>query len=69
MIVSSCVINLVADKAAVFAAAHRLLEPGGELYFSDIYADPRVPPKLLENPVLHGKCLARALGEDGLACC
>lgn len=61
VIVSNCVINLVADKAAVFAAAHRLLKPGGELYFSDIYADRRVPAAMLEDPVLHGECLAGAL--------
>lgn len=61
VIVSNCVINLVADKAAVFAAAHRLLKPGGELYFSDVYADRRVPPALLDDPVLHGECLAGAL--------
>ena len=61
VIVSNCVINLVADKAAVFAAAHRLLKPGGELYFSDVYADRRVPAHLLDDPVLHGECLAGAL--------
>ena len=61
VIVSNCVINLVADKAAVFAAAHRLLKPGGELYFSDVYADRRVPRVLLDDPVLHGECLAGAL--------
>lgn len=61
LIVSNCVINLVADKAAVFRAAHRLLKPGGELYFSDIYADRRVPIALRHDPVLHGECLAGAL--------
>lgn len=61
VIVSNCVINLVADKAAVFAAAHRLLKPGGELYFSDVYADRRVPAHLLDDPVLHGECLSGAL--------
>ena len=61
VIVSNCVINLVADKSAVFAAAHRLLKPGGELYFSDVYADRRVPAALLNDPVLHGECLAGAL--------
>ncbi len=39
VIVSNCVINLVADKRAVFEAAHRLLKPGGELYFSDVYSE------------------------------
>ncbi|WP_419729655.1 methyltransferase domain-containing protein [Lichenicola sp.] len=61
VIVSNCVINLVADKAAVFAAAYRLLKPGGELYFSDVYADRRVSPALLADPVLHGECLSGAL--------
>lgn len=61
VIVSNCVINLVADKQAVFAAAHRLLKPGGELYFSDVYADRRVPEALRTDPVLHGECLAGAL--------
>ncbi|NJC05398.1 SAM-dependent methyltransferase [Sphingomonas kaistensis] len=61
VIVSNCVINLVADKASVFRAAHRLLKPGGELYFSDVYADRRVAPALLADPVLHGECLAGAL--------
>lgn len=61
VIVSNCVINLVADKAAVFAAAHLLLKTGGELYFSDVYADRRVPARLLADPVLHGECLSGAL--------
>lgn len=61
VIVSNCVINLVADKHAVFAAAHRLLKPGGELYFSDVYSERRVPEALRSDPVLHGECLSGAL--------
>lgn len=61
VIVSNCVINLVADKQAVFDAAFRLLKPGGELYFSDVYADRRVPAHLRSDPVLHGECLGGAL--------
>jgi arsenite methyltransferase len=61
VIVSNCVINLVADKGAVFRAAYNLLKPGGELYFSDVYADRRVPTHLLDDPVLHGECLSGAL--------
>jgi len=61
VIVSNCVINLVADKPAVFDAALRLLKPGGEMYFSDVYADRRVPGHLLDDPVLHGECLSGAL--------
>lgn len=61
IIISNCVINLVADKEAVFRAAHALLKPGGEMYFSDVYSDRRVPAKLLTDPVLHGECLSGAL--------
>ena len=61
LVVSNCVINLVSDKDAVFRAANRLLKPGGELYFADVYADRRVPSALLADPVLHGECLAGAL--------
>ena len=61
VIVSNCVINLVADKRAVFEAAHRLLKPGGELYFSDVYSERRVPENLRDDPVLHGECLSGAL--------
>jgi SAM-dependent methyltransferase len=61
VIVSNCVINLSPDKPAVLREAYRLLKPGGELYFSDVYADRRVPAELLEDPVLYGECLSGAL--------
>jgi len=61
IIVSNCVINLSPDKPAVLREAFRLLKPGGELYFSDVYADRRVPTELLDDPVLYGECLSGAL--------
>lgn len=61
IIVSNCVINLSPDKAAVLREAHRLLKPGGELYFSDVYSDKRVPADLAADPVLYGECLGGAL--------
>ncbi len=61
IIVSNCVINLSPDKQAVLAQAYRLLKPGGELYFSDVYADRRVPEELMADPVLYGECLSGAL--------
>ena len=60
-IVSNCVFNLLADKEAVFRAAWRLLKPGGELYFADVYADRRLPEDLRNDPAAHGECLAGAL--------
>lgn len=61
IIVSNCVVNLSMDKSAVFRQAHRLLEDGGEMYFSDVYADRRVPERLQNDPVLYGECLSGAL--------
>ncbi len=61
IIVSNCVINLSPDKEAVLKEAYRLLKPGGELYFSDLYSDRRVPQELLQDPLLYGECLSGAL--------
>ena len=61
VIVSNCVINLSPDKDAVLREAYRLLKPGGELYFSDIYADRRLPDALRQDEVLYGECLGGAL--------
>ncbi|MDY0207999.1 MAG: methyltransferase domain-containing protein [Pseudomonas sp.] len=61
VIVSNCVVNLSPDKAAVLGGIHRLLKPGGEFYFSDVYSDRRVPKKVREDAVLYGECLGGAL--------
>lgn len=61
LIISNCVINLCTDKPAVFRTAHKLLKDGGELFFSDVYADRRIPQHLVEDPVLYGECLSGAL--------
>lgn len=61
IIVSNCVINLSPDKEAVLKEAFRVLKPGGELYFSDVYSDRRVPEALVKDPVLYGECLSGAL--------
>lgn len=61
VIVSNCVVNLSPDKAAVLAGVQRLLKPGGEFYFSDVYADRRVPDAVRNDPVLYGECLGGAL--------
>lgn len=60
-IVSNCVINLCEDKEAVLKEAFRVLKEGGELYFSDVYADRRIPVELQKDPVLWGECLSGAL--------
>ncbi len=61
VIVSNCVINLSPDKEAVLKGIERLLKPGGEFYFSDVYADHRIPDAVKNDPVLYGECLGGAL--------
>jgi len=61
VIVSNCVINLSPDKATVLEGIYRLLKPGGEFYFSDVYSDRRVPDAVRNDSVLYGECLGGAL--------
>jgi SAM-dependent methyltransferase len=61
VIVSNCVVNLSPDKDAVLRGVRHLLKEGGEFYFSDVYADRRVPNVVRQDPVLYGECLGGAL--------
>ena len=61
VVISNCVINLSPDKSRVFREIFRVLKPGGELYFADVFADRRVPEDLRRDPVLRGECLGGAM--------
>lgn len=61
VIISNCVINLCTDKPGVLKACYNLLKPGGEMYFSDVYASRRVPKTLQEDEMLWGECISGAL--------
>ena len=54
LIISNCVVNLSPDKAAVLRGAYRALAPGGEMYFSDVYCDRRVPEEARKDEVRLG---------------
>ena len=49
VVISNGVINLCADKRAVFAEIHRVLRPGGVLQFADIANGRAVPPEALRD--------------------
>jgi Methyltransferase domain. len=61
VVVSNCVVNLSIDKLAVLRGAFKLLKPGGEFYFADVYADRRLDEALRADPVIYGECLGGAL--------
>lgn len=64
VVISNCVINLSPDKEAVFREIFRVLKPGGELYFSDVFCDRRVPDEVKTDRVLLGECLGGALYDE-----
>ncbi len=64
LVVSNCVINLSPDKERVFREIFRVLKPGGELYFADVFSDRRIPAALAADPVMLGECLGGALYEE-----
>lgn len=61
VVISNCVINLSPNKQRVFDEIFRVLKPGGELYFSDVFASRRIPEELRKDEVLFGECLSGAL--------
>jgi arsenite methyltransferase len=61
LVVSNCVTNLSPDKPQLFREIWKALKPGGELYFSDVFVDRRLPAHCAEDPVLLGECLGAAM--------
>ncbi len=61
VVISNCVLNLADNKEQVFKEIFRVLKPGGELYFSDVFSSRRIPEHLAKDPVLLGECLGGAL--------
>jgi len=61
VVVSNCVINLARDKRKVLAEVYRVLKEGGEMYFSDVYSDRRMPQALRDDTEIYGECISGAL--------
>jgi ubiquinone/menaquinone biosynthesis C-methylase UbiE len=63
-VISNGVINLAADKAAVFREAARILRPGGRLAISDIVTDRALPATVTCNATLWAACIGGAMQID-----
>jgi arsenite methyltransferase len=64
VIISNCVINLSADKSAVFREAYRVLRRGGLFAVSDIVIQGDLDPQIRHNIEAWIGCVAGALEED-----
>jgi arsenite methyltransferase len=61
VVISNCVINLSADKAAVLAETSRVLRPGGRIAISDVVSEDRLTPEQRAERGSHVGCIAGAL--------
>jgi arsenite methyltransferase len=64
VVISNCVINLAADKAAVFREIARVLRPGGRVGVSDVVADNGLSPAERAERGSFVSCIAGALSFD-----
>ncbi len=64
VIISNCVINLLADKDRVLGEAFRVLKPGGRLAVSDIVVRGEMPGEIRRRVELWAGCIAGALEES-----
>src|SRR6202008_3175869 len=61
VVISNCVINLAADKAAVLHEIARVLRPGGRGGVSDVVADDQLSPAERAERGSYSGCIAGAL--------
>ena len=70
VVISNCVVNLAADKPAVFAEIARVLRPGGRIGISDIVAEDSLSAEDRAERGSYAGCIAGALSvsefRDGL---
>jgi SAM-dependent methyltransferase len=61
VVISNCVVNLAADKAAVFREVARVLRPGGRIGVTDIVAEDQLTPEQRAERGDYVGCIAGAL--------
>lgn len=61
VVISNCVLNLVPNKAGVFAEIHRVLKPGGHFSISDVVYNGELPEALRNSAEMYAGCVAGAI--------
>jgi arsenite methyltransferase len=61
VVISNCVINLAADKQAVFREIARVLKPGGRVGITDVVAEDRLTAQERAERGSYASCIAGAL--------
>lgn len=64
VIVSNCVLNLVPNKAGVFADIFRVLKPGGHFSISDVVLVGDLPENLRSAGEMYAGCVSGAIQKD-----
>lgn len=64
VVISNCVINLSADKSAVFADIFRVMREGGRAAIADVVADQQVLEVLRADMTTWADCLGGAITRD-----
>jgi len=64
VVISTCVINLAADKGQVLREAHLVLRPGGRFAVSDVVVQGSLPAAIRHDMEAWVGCIAGALEED-----
>eukprot|EP00210_Caulerpa_lentillifera_P001292 g1245.t1 len=61
MVVSTGALNQSPDKSKVLKEVYRVLAPGGEFHFSEVFCDRRLPEHVKKHELVQGECISGAL--------